>query len=297
MYASWLWAVFTLFASAAQTLRNAMQRELIGALGAVGAAQVRFLFGLPFAIGFLLGVRVWTGTALPALSPTTLAWTLFGALTQIAATALMLAAMRQRSFVVVVAYTKTEAAQVALFALLFFGRTPTPTLIGAIVLATVGVFLMSGRGAGDAVPSWRPVAMGLVSASFFALAAIGFRAAVIGVATPSIAIAAATILVVGLAVQTLILLIYLALFDRAGLAAIFALWRASLFAGFMGALASQFWFLAFALADAARVRTLALVEVLFAQLASLRLFRETPSAREWLGMALIVAAAVVLING
>ncbi|MGD0639808.1 MAG: DMT family transporter [Roseiarcus sp.] len=297
MYASGLWAAFTLFASAAQTLRNAMQRELIGALGAIGAAQVRFLFGLPFAIGFLIGVRVWTGIALPALAPTTLAWTAFGALAQIVGTSLMLAAMRQRSFVVVVAYTKTEAAQVALFALLFLGETPTAKLIGAIALATAGVFLMSGRGAADGVPSWRPVAMGLVSAAFFALAAIGFRGAVTTVATPSIAIAASTILVVGLAIQTAVLLAYLVLFDRTGLAAIFALWRASLFAGFMGALASQFWFLAFALTDAARVRTLALVEVPFAQVASLRLFREAPSPREWLGMALIVAAAAVLING
>ena len=63
MYASGLWVAFTLFASAAQTLRNAMQRELIGALGAIGAAQVRFLFGLPFAVLFLFGVRLWTGSA------------------------------------------------------------------------------------------------------------------------------------------------------------------------------------------------------------------------------------------
>ena len=297
MYASGLWAVFTLIAAAAQTLRNAMQRELIGALGAIGAAQVRFLFGLPFAIVFLVAARLWTGIAIPPLSPATLAWIVFGALAQIAATAMMLAAMRQRSFVVVVAYTKTEAAQVALFAMVFLGETPTPKLIGAIALATLGVFLMSGRSATEAVPSWRPAALGLVSAAFFALAAIGYRAAVIRVATPSIAIAAATILVVGLAIQTVVLLVYIGVFDRARIAAIFAVWRASLFAGFMGALASQFWFLAFALSDAARVRTLALVEVLFAQIASLRLFREAPSAREWLGMALIVAAAAALING
>ena len=297
MYASALWAVFTLIAAAAQTLRNAMQRELIGALGAVGAAQVRFLFGLPFAIVFLVAARLWTGADFPTLSPSTLGWTAFGALAQIAATSLMLAAMRQRSFVVVVAYTKTEAAQVALYALVFLGQTPTAKLIGAIALATVGVFIASGPGAAQAVPSWRPAALGLVSASFFALAAIAFRAAVIGVATPSIALAAATILVAGLAIQTLVLIGYLAIFDRARIGAIFAVWRASLFAGFMGALASQFWFVAFALTDAARVRTLALVEVPFAQVASLRLFREAPTRREWLGMALIVAAAAVLING
>ena len=93
------------------------------------------------------------------------------------------------------------------------------------------------------------------------------------------------------------LFVGLALFDRAGLKAILALWRASLLAGFMGALASQLWFVALGLTDAARVRTLALVEVLFAQTASLKLFRERPSAREWLGMAMIVVAAAILIGG
>ena len=44
MYASWLWVAFTLTASAAQTARNVMQRELTAALGALGASQVRFLF-------------------------------------------------------------------------------------------------------------------------------------------------------------------------------------------------------------------------------------------------------------
>ena len=54
----------------------------------------------------------------------------------------------------------------------------------------------------------------------------------------------------------------------------------SLFAGFMGAFASQFWFLAFAIATAASVRTLALVEVLFAQAISAFIFEQKTSARE-----------------
>jgi len=297
VYASGLWVAFTLTASAAQTARNVMQRERTGALGALGASQVRFLFGLPFAILFFIGLRLATGVAAPSIGPAAAGFIVMGALAQIGGTALMLAAMRERSFVVVVAFTKTEGAQVALYALLFLGETPTVTLIGAIVLATVGVFLMAGSGAETARAGWRPIAMGLVSATFFAFAAIGFRGAVTRMETPSIAMAATTVLVVGLAVQTAVLLVWLALFDRAGLKAILALWRASIVAGLMGALASQLWFVALALTDAARVRTLALVEVLFAQAASLKLFRERPSAREWLGMALIVAAAATLIGG
>ena len=292
------WWVFTLAASAAQTLRNAMQRELIGSLGAVGASQVRFLFGLPFALLFLAVAALTTGAPMPAIGAATLGWTMIGASTQIVATALMLAAMQQRSFVVVVAATKTEAAQVAMFSLVFLGERPSSVVLGAIVLATLGVWLMSGKSMGQAASGgWKPLAMGLVSASFFAMAAIGFRAGVRAVDSPSYFMAASLVLALGLAMQTAILFAWLAVFDRAGIAAILKVWRPSLFAGFMGAFASQLWFIAFAMSDAARVRTLALVEVLFAQAVSLKLFREPPTLLETLGVALIVAAAALLVSG
>src|SRR5882724_10271226 len=104
----WLWAVFTVAASAGQVLRNAMQKELTAILGTVGATHVRFLFGLPFAVLFLAIVLTATGLPVPELNAVTLAWTLTGAFTQVAATALLLAVMQQRSFVVTTAYVKTE---------------------------------------------------------------------------------------------------------------------------------------------------------------------------------------------
>ena len=109
MTAASLWWAFTLFASGAQTVRNVMQRDLIGALGAVGAAQVRFLFGVPFAFVFLAGMLIATGEPLPAVPGPVFVWALIGAISQIVATSLMLAAMRERSFVVVTAAMKTEA--------------------------------------------------------------------------------------------------------------------------------------------------------------------------------------------
>ena len=290
-----LWVLVTLMASSAQTLRNAMQRDLIGALGAVGAAQVRFLFGLPFAVLFLAGMLAATGLDAPPLKLANLVWTGFGAFSQVIATAMMLAAMRTRSFVVAVAYTKTEPAQVALFGLVAFNEKPTIALIAAISFAMTGVGLMSVRSRKELASDWRSAAYGLASATFFAFAAIGFRAAVIGVETPSRPLAAAVILVVGLAIQSATLALYLGVFDRAGARAILAAWRSSLFAGFMGALASQLWFIAFALTDAARVRTLALIEVPLAQIVSLKLFREPPSLRDGLGMALILLAAGILV--
>ena len=163
-----LWVLVTLMASSAQTLRNAMQRDLIGALGAVGAAQVRFLFGIPFAVLFLAGMLAATGLDAPPLKLANLLWTAFGAFSQVIATAMMLAAMRTRSFVVAVAYTKTEPAQVALFGLVAFNETPTRSLIAAIAFAMIGVGLMSVRSRKELVSDWRSTAYGLASATFFA---------------------------------------------------------------------------------------------------------------------------------
>src|SRR3954470_22773189 len=140
---SWLWALFTVIAAASQTVRNATQRELTATLGTVGATHVRFLFGFPFALVFLAGVLLWTGEALPRPGAVFWAWVLDGALAQIAATALMLAAMSDRSFVVVYAYIKTEPVQVALFGLIFLHDPVTPVMAGAIVIATLGVVIMA----------------------------------------------------------------------------------------------------------------------------------------------------------
>ena len=121
-----LWAVFTLIAAAAQTARNAMQRELTATLGTVGATHVRFLFGFPFALVFLAGVMAVTGYGLPHPPPLFWLWVVSGALTQIGATATMLSVMGERSFVVAFAYIKTEPVQVALFGLIFLGDKITP---------------------------------------------------------------------------------------------------------------------------------------------------------------------------
>src|SRR5215207_252952 len=62
---SLLWIPATLAAASAQTARNATQRRLIETLGTVGATQVRFLYGLPFAALFLLIVLGVSGERLP----------------------------------------------------------------------------------------------------------------------------------------------------------------------------------------------------------------------------------------
>ena len=290
----WLWALFTVIAAFSQTVRNAAQRQLTATLGTVGATHVRFLFGLPFGLLFLLGVLLAGGTGLPRPPAAFWPWVLDGALTQVAATALMLAAMRERSFVVTIAYIKTEPVQVALFGLLLLGDAVTPALALAILIAPVGVVVMSVK-PGASAGGLRPTLLGLAAGAMFGLSAVGFRGAILSLGLPSYLMAATFTLVIGLALQSVLLSGYLGLREPKVLAGIMRAWRPSLFAGFVGALASQFWFLAFALATAASVRTLALVEVIFAQAISRFAFRQRTTAREAFGIALIVAGCVLLI--
>jgi drug/metabolite transporter (DMT)-like permease len=294
---SWLWAVFTVIAAGGQALRNAAQKELTQTLGTVGATHVRFLFGLPFGLLFLILVLIGTGAPFPELNPVMLRWTVVAALAQIGATALLLAAMRERSFVVTTAYAKTEPVQVALFGLVFLGDHVTPGLALAILIATAGVLVVSWpRNNADEVFTWGPALLGIASGAMFAIAAIGFRGGIRALETPSFVVAATVTLVLGLAIQTVVLTTYLAVFDRKVLMEIFRAWRPSLFAGFIGAFASQMWYLAFALETAAKVRTLALVEILFAQILSRNLFKQKLASREAFGIGLIVLGVIVLLN-
>jgi drug/metabolite transporter (DMT)-like permease len=96
--------------------------------------------------------------------------------------------------------------------------------------------------------------------------------------------------------QTAVLTAYLGIFERDRLMAIFRAWRPSVFAGFMGAFASQMWFLAFALESAAKVRTLALVEIFFAQIVARSMFKQGLASREGLGIALVVVGVIILLN-
>ncbi len=294
----WLWIPFTLIGAAGQVARNAMQRGLTKPLGTLGATHIRFLFGFPFAVLFLIGILLVGGDRLGWPLSGFWPWLVTGGMAQIVATALMLAAMNDRSFVVTTAYLKTEAIQAAIFGFVFLSDHLTALKVTAIVLATIGVIITALRpGGAKGFGSLRPTVLGLISASFFALSAVGYRGAILNVPNVSFVTAASFTLVMTLAMQTVVMTAYLIVRKPGVMSSIFKLWKPSMFAGFMGSFASLFWFLAFALTAAANVRTLALVEVLFAQVAAYYAMKQPLSLRELSGIALILFGVGLLVAG
>lgn len=288
-----IWVPVTLIAAAAQTGRNAAQSGLTKAIGTLGATQVRFLFGLPFAVLFLLVVMAATAEPVPLPGPRGLGFAALGALSQIGATALMLVTMKRANFAVTTAWIKTEPVLVALVSALVLSEMPTAGMMAGIAVAVAGVLVMTVK-PGTRMGDLSAAGTGLVAAGLFGLSAVAFRGAILDLPGSTL-IRSSTVLVISLAMQTAMLLVWLALFDRRALVASFTVWRKSLVAGFLGAFASQFWFLGFSLTSAANVRTLALVEVIFAQGVAMAMGQKT-SARQLTGMALIVAGVAVLMR-
>jgi drug/metabolite transporter (DMT)-like permease len=291
------WIAATLVAAVAQTARNAMQSSLTAKLGTLGATQVRFVYGLPFALAFLAILTIGARAHVPPPSTGFLVFVLMGALAQIAGTALLLAAMHARSFSVATVFSKTEAMQVALFGFAVLGDALTPARIVAVATATAGVVIVAVRpGQRWDRQSLKPALFGIASGGFFALASVSFRGGILALPEDAYFLRATTTLVWSLAIQAALLGVWLAIVNRAALRNSVAMWRQSLFAGFMGAFASQFWFLGFSLTAAANVRTLALVEVVLAQVVAKRLFGQHAAPRELTGMALIVIGVGLLVS-
>ena len=284
--AAWLWVPIVLWAALAQTARNAAQRSLVAQAGTLGATLARFLYGIPFAAAWVLLLHALPATAapVPRFGAGYFGWLLLGALGQLAATAFLLAAMKQRNFVVGVAYSKTDALQVALFGALFLRELPG-------WLDAAGDRARHRR-RGDAVAAaeerarWRaapgPARAALVRPGL----GRGLRA--VGRGLPRRGAAAAGQL--ALAGRRLGRAAGAGRCRRccwaagwrcarpAALRATVTAWRVSTVAGATGALASIGWFTAFALTTAANVRTLGMVEVVFSYLVSRRLLREKLAA-------------------
>jgi drug/metabolite transporter (DMT)-like permease len=298
--ASWLWIPITLCAAFAQTLRNAAQRHLTKSLGTLGATLVRFLYGLPFAALWLVAVHLVGRYALPTPNAAFAGWILLGSISQIAATALLLRVMTERNFTLGVAYSKSELIQVAVFGFVFLGDRVGLLTAVAIALGTVGVLMLSPadpkRPLRALLVGWttRSALLGLASGTGFALSAVGYRGAALALQGSPFLVAAAYSLVAAQLLQTILLGGGLLVRKRQVVIGVLRAWRASLFAGFMGAAASVGWFTAMAMEPVAHVRTLGLIELVFALVISQRVFRERLTRRELAGVAVLACGLVIV---
>ena len=296
-----LWIPITLVAAFLQNIRSAMQKHLKGVMGTTGATFVRFGFGFPFALIFVAALHWGAGMPVPALNGEFVFWALLGGVSQITATLLLVYLFSFRNFTVGTAYSRTEPAQAAFFGLIFLGETVTAGSLFAIAISVVGVMLisvarstMSRTGLVTSVFS-RTALIGLGSGTAFGVSAVAYRAASLSLGGPNFMMQAAVTLSFVIVFQTALMLTWMILRDREEIRRVARAWKPSLVVGLAGVTASFGWFMAMTLQQAAYVKVLAQVEIIFTYASSVFIFRESVNRLEIIGTALIVAGVVALV--
>lgn len=296
-----LWIPLTVAAAFLQNLRSTLQKQLTGNLSAVAATYVRFAFGLPIALAYFWGLHTITGTEIPTPNWTFLGWCLLGGLAQIWGTALLVALFAYRNFAVGTTYSKTETVQAALFGMLVLGDHPSLGAVAAILVSLAGVVAISMAKSHLTLGNFaralaeRPTLMGLGSGAAFGIAAVAYRAASLSLARPDFLMPAAFTLVTVLLIQTVAMTAWLAWREPAQLGATARAWKVSSLVGIAGSLASMGWFTAMTIENAAYVRALGQIELVFTFASSHFLFREKTERLELIGILLVVGGILLLL--
>lgn len=296
-----LWIPITIAAAFLQNIRSAMQKHLKSLMGTTGATFVRFGFGLPFALLFLAILFYGAGYSFPELNTRFFIWMAVAAIAQIIAQFLLVLLFSYRNFTVGTAYSRTEPAQAAVFGLIFLGESAAVTVLIAIAISMIGVMIISVA-RGQVTPKnlitslgSRTAIIGLLSGTIFGIAAVGYRAASLALGGPNFMMQAAVTLVFAITLQTLLMLIWMLLKDRNELSKVAAAWKPALLVGVAGATASFGWFMAMTLQQAAMVKALAQIEMLFTFASSVFIFREHINRLEIIGCIMIVAGILILL--
>ena len=290
---SLLWVPATLFAAVFQVGRNAFQRGMMASTGPWGATLTRFLFGLPFSLLLVGLVSVATPDARPVFGADLWDAAASGAFSQVLATAALLVAMNRAGFAVGTAVQQSSLPLAAIIGLIVFhDRLSAPAWIG-VAVTTAGLLVLTWPK--NAVGP-RPISgalFGLASGLCFGFSLNAFRHAGLALEPRRHIYAAVVSVAVVQAMQSLVLTMILLARDPPAVRAVMRGWRESLSAGLCGALASTGWFVALALAPAAPVRAVGVVEAPIAALAARRLFRERLHPQQILGGASVLCGVLL----
>ncbi|WP_170368566.1 EamA family transporter [Ruegeria arenilitoris] len=295
-----LWIPVTLAAATFQTVRFMLQKSLSSVkLSATGATFARFAYSMPLVLlGLVVAMRL-SGLPLPALPPLFWLYAAIGGVSQILATICVVALFKQRNFAVGITFKKTEVIQTAIVGFVVLGDRVSAGAFGAILLGLLAVLLLSKTPGGSGA-WWRHLTnrasqLGLGSGVLFAFSAVSYRGASLQLGDGEAWFRALVTLAVVVSIQFLSMALWLAWRDRAELRAVWDTRRTGIFVGLTSLGGSFCWFWAFSLQNAAYVKALGQVELIFSLMASVLVFRETVTRREIMGMVLLGLSILILV--
>lgn len=292
---SLLWILFTLMAAFMQAWRNAFQKQLSTTVDVYGVTLARFIFALPLSLIYLYFISHQYAMPLQ-LDLSQRYWVCVGiaAMAQIVATILMVMLFKQKNYAIGVGLAKSEAILAALIGVLCLSEHLSLWGWVGVLIGAIAVILLSfNRNYADF--KLTTLLLGLGSGLCFAITSLLVRQASLELNNLPYLNRAAWVLCSVIGLQCVLLLGFLLLFRRQTLVDMFARFSVTLKVSIASFLASLGWFTAMSMQSVAIVKTLGQIEVLFSLLISMYFFKEKLNKNSYLGLALIVIAAIMVI--
>lgn len=296
-----LWIPISIAAAFFQNLRSALQKHLKGRLSTTGATFSRFAYAAPLAVLYAAGLATIGGFELPAPNATFFLYMTIGGIGQILATALLVYLFSFKNFAVGTTFSKTETIQTAIFGLVILGDALSALALLAILTSLAGVFLIStahtARGFSGLIDGLTDKAalIGITSGTFFGVSAVSYRAASLSLGGDGFLMQAGFTLACVTVLQTGLMAAYMRLREPGQITAVLRSWRVSALVGLAGMLASVGWFTAMTIQNAAYVRALGQIELVFTFASSYFIFGERSNRMELIGIMLVTFGILLLL--
>ena len=295
-----LWILIAIAAAFFQNARFMLQKVLsTGSLSATGATFSRFVYSAPLVWMLLFVYTASVNVSLPKLSWAFWAYALGGGLAQVMATICVVALFKHRNFAVGITLKKTETLQAVMIGFLVLGDVISWAGFGAIFIGLVGVLLLADAPQAEGALLQRvfnrAAGLGLASGVLFACSGVAYRGASLELATDSALLRAMMTLACVTTSQAIGMAVWMRLREQGEITRVLQTWKTASLVGLTSMAGSLCWFIAFTLQNAAYVKAVGQIELVFSFLASTIFFKEKVSSREISGIVILCVAIVLLI--
>jgi len=293
------WIIVTIFAAFLQNLRFTLQKNINKNVSTFASSYVRFAFACPFAVAlFFLYFQDFSVITEALSHKTFIIYFISASIAQIIFTFIMLYLFQFSNFIVGTSLSKTEVIQIVILELVLFGDTLSALATCGVIISTIGIIIFSVKNLNLFFKNLfsKTTIIGIITGFFLGLSVFLYRGATLSLDSfDSKFEKALCTLFFGVTFQTILMTIYIYIFERSEFKKLYENKYQCLVAGFCSFLGTLSWFYAFSLIQSSFVRALGQIELLFSYFSSTIFFKEKVKIIEIIGILVFIFGVTIML--
>lgn len=293
------WIVTSILGAFFQNARSSIQKKLNTEMSLMASTYVRFAFSLPILfVVFFIYFGNFNYFIISVQNSNFITYVILASVLQISFTLLFLYLLKFTNFLIGTALSKTEVIQIAFFEFIILKDYLNFYALLGIMISTIGVIIFSTKDLKNIINGFfsKSTVVGLLCGTLLALSVVFYRGSMEFLEFTNknfdralLTLFAATI------IQTSLITFYLLLFEITEFKKIKSNIKLSSLAGFFGFSATISWFYSFSLVQAALVRAVGQIELLFSYVSSRFMFKEKVRYIEIFGIIIFIFGLILVI--